>query len=212
LRVEGKLIEAQIIETVLLNILNFQSLIATKASRMRLVAKDGLLIDFGLHRAHSLDGYHSARAAVIGGFDATSNARAARDYDLKASGTMAHSYIQCHEDELEAFRSFAAARPDDCVLLVDTYDTLKSGVPNAITVAKEMEKKGHRLKGIRLDSGDLAYLSKKSRTMLDKADLHYVKIAASNKLVLAAASGSTFRYSPTRRRNESLSKTSGLSE
>lgn len=182
LRVEGTLIETQIIETVLLNIVNFQSLIATKASRMRLVAEKGMLIDFGLRRAHGPGGYHAARAAMIGGFDATSNARAARDYDLQVSGTMAHSYVQCHEDELAAFRSFAAARPDDCVLLVDTYDTLKSGVPNAITVAKEMEKKGRRLKGIRLDSGDLAYLAKRSRAMLDEADLHYVKIAASNQI------------------------------
>jgi nicotinate phosphoribosyltransferase len=182
LRVEGNLIETQLIETVLLNILNFQSLIATKASRMRLVAKDGVLIDFGLRRAQGLGGYYASRAAVIGGFDATSNVRAARDYNLRVSGTMAHSYVQSHESELEAFRSFSAARPEDCVLLVDTYNTLKSGVPNAITVAKEMEKKGHRLKGIRLDSGDLAYLAHKSRTMLDDAGLHFVQIAASNQL------------------------------
>jgi len=182
LRVEGSLIETQIIETLLLNILNFQSLIATKASRMRLAAKGGMLIDFGLRRAQGLGGYHAGRAAVIGGFDATSNTRAARDYNLRPSGTMAHSYVQCHESELAAFRSFAAARPDDCVLLVDTYDTLKSGVPNAIIVAKEMEKKGRRLKGIRLDSGDLAYLAKQSRAMLDEADLGYVKISASNQL------------------------------
>ncbi|RJQ80635.1 MAG: nicotinate phosphoribosyltransferase [Desulfobacteraceae bacterium] len=181
-RVEGPLIETQIIETVLLNILNFQTLIATKASRMRLVAKDGLLIDFGLRRAQGLGGYHSARAAVIGGFDATSNARAARDYGLQPSGTMAHSYIQSHENELAAFRSFAEARPDECVLLVDTYDTLRSGLPNAIIVAREMERKGGRLKGIRLDSGDLAYLAKQSRAMLDEAGLNYVKIAASNQL------------------------------
>jgi len=182
LRVEGSLIETQIIETLLLNILNFESLIATKASRMRLSARNGILIDFGLRRAQGLGGYHAGRAAIIGGFDATSNARAARDYNLKASGTMAHSYVQCHESELAAFRSFAAARPDDCVLLVDTYDTLKSGVPNAIIVAKEMEKKGSRLKGIRLDSGDLAYLAKQSRAILDAADLAYVQIAASNQL------------------------------
>jgi len=182
LRVDGNLIETQLVETVLLNILNFQSLIATKASRMRHAAKDGVLIDFGLRRAQGLGGYYASRAAVIGGFDATSNARAARDYNLEPSGTMAHAYVQSHENEIDAFRSFAAARPDDCVLLVDTYNTLKSGMPNAITVAKEMEKKGRRLKGIRLDSGDLAYLAKKSRSMLDEADLHYVKIAASNQL------------------------------
>jgi nicotinate phosphoribosyltransferase len=182
LRVEGTLIETQIIESLLLNMLNFQSLIATKASRMFLSARGGMLIDFGLRRAHGLGGYHAARAAVIGGFDATSNARAARDYNLRPSGTMAHSYVQSYESELAAFCSFAAAWPDDCVLLVDTYNTLKSGVPHAIIVAKEMEKQGRRLKGIRLDSGDLAYLAKQSRAMLDEAGLGYVKIAASNQL------------------------------
>ncbi len=182
LRVDGNLIETQLIETVLLNMLNFQSLIATKASRMRLAAGDGLLIDFGLRRAQGLGGYHASRAAVIGGFDGTSNVRTARDYNLRAFGTMAHSYVQSCESEIEAFRSFAAARPDDCVLLVDTYNTLKSGIPNAIKVAKEMERGDHRLKAIRLDSGDLAYLAKQSRIMLDEAGLHYVKIAASNQL------------------------------
>ncbi len=182
LRVEGNLIETQIIETMLLNILNFQSLIATKASRMRFAAQDKVLSDFGLRRAQGLGGYHASRAAVIGGVDTTSNALAARDYNLTTSGTMAHSYIQCHEEELAAFRSFAAAWPNDCILLVDTYDTLRCGVPNAIVVAKELEKKGCRLKGIRLDSGDLAYLSKKSRALLDGAGLHYVKIAVSNQL------------------------------
>ena len=182
LRVEGNLIETQLIETVLLNMLNFQSLIATKASRMRLAAGDGLLIDFGLRRAQGFGGYHASRAAVIGGFAGTSNLRTARDYDLRAFGTMAHSYVQSCESEIEAFRSFAAARPDDCVLLVDTYNTLKGGMPNAITVAKEMERRGHRLKAVRLDSGDLAYLAKKSRVMLDQAGLQDVKIAASNQL------------------------------
>jgi nicotinate phosphoribosyltransferase len=182
LRVDGDLIETQLIETVLLNILNFQSLIATKASRMRLAAGDGVLIDFGLRRAQGLGGYHASRAVVIGGFAGTSNVRTARDYDLQAFGTMAHSYVQSCESEIEAFRSFAAARPNDCVLLVDTYNTLKSGIPNAITVAREMEKRGHRLKAVRLDSGDLAYLAKRSRVMLDEAGLHYVRIAASNQL------------------------------
>lgn len=182
MRIEGSLIETQLVETLVLNIINFQSLIATKASRMRLVAKDGVLIDFGLRRAQGAGGYYASRAAVIGGFDATSNARAARDYQLRASGTMAHSYVQSSESEIEAFRTFAAARPDDCVLLVDTYDTLRSGVPNAITVAKEMEKNGQRLKGIRLDSGDLDYLARKSRAMLDEAGLRHVRIAASNQL------------------------------
>ena len=181
-RVEANIIEAQIIETLLLNILNFQTLIATKASRMWAQAKGKMLIDFGLRRAQASGGYHASRAAVIGGFQATSNTRAGRDFDIPVSGTMAHSYIQSYEDELTAFRDFAEAHPQNTVLLVDTYSTLKSGLPNAIKVGKEMEKKGHKLKGIRLDSGDLAYLSRKSREMLDDAGLNYVKIAASNQL------------------------------
>lgn len=182
LQVEATIIEAQVIETLLLNILNFQSLIATKASRMRLVAGDKMLIDFGLRRAQGPGGYSASRAAVIGGFDASSNVTAGRDYDIAISGTMAHSYIQSYDDELAAFRDFAECHPDNCVLLVDTYDTLKSGLPNAITVGKEMEEAGHRLKGIRLDSGDLAYVAKESRRMLDDTGLHHVKIAASNQL------------------------------
>jgi nicotinate phosphoribosyltransferase len=182
LRVEANIIEAQLIETLLLNILNFQTLIATKASRVRLVAGDRLLIDFGLRRAQGLGSYHASRAAIVGGFDATSNVRAGRDFGLAVSGTMAHSFIQSFADELTAFRHFAEGRPDDCVLLVDTYDTLKSGVPHAIVIAKEMAQRGHRLKGIRLDSGDLAYLARQSRALLDAAGLSYVKIAASNQL------------------------------
>ncbi len=182
LQVEGNLIEAQILETLLLNLLNFQTLIATKASRMRVVAGNSRLIDFGLRRAHSTGGYYASRAAMIGGFNGTSNVRAGRDYDIPISGTMAHSFVQSYDDELTAFRDFAAANPDNCVLLVDTYNTLKSGLPNAIKVGKEMESRGHKLKGIRLDSGDLAYLAKQSRKMLDEAGLDYVKIAASNQL------------------------------
>jgi nicotinate phosphoribosyltransferase len=182
LRVEANLIEAQLIETLLLNILNFQTLIATKASRMRMVAGKRKLIDFGLRRAQGAGGYSASRAAVIGGFDATSNVRASRDYDIPVSGTMAHSFIQSYDDELSAFRDFAENRPNDCVLLVDTYNTLKSGIPNAIIVAKELEKRGHSLKAIRLDSGDLAYLARQSRKMLDEAGLPNVKIAVSNQL------------------------------
>lgn len=182
LQLEGNIIEAQIVETLLLNILNFQTLIATKASRMRWVAGDRRLVDFGLRRAQGTGGYYASRAAYIGGFDATSNVRAGRDYDIPVSGTMAHSFIESYDNELAAFRAFADGHPDICVLLVDTYDTLKSGVPNAITVAKEMEKRGQKLRGIRLDSGDLAWLSKESREMLDSAGLDYVKIAASNQL------------------------------
>ncbi|MFO7965926.1 MAG: nicotinate phosphoribosyltransferase [Desulfobacterales bacterium] len=182
LSVEADIIEAQIIETILLNILNFQTLIATKACRMRLVAGDRKLVDFGLRRAHGPGGYYASRAAVVGGFDSTSNVRAGRDFGVPVSGTMAHSFVQSYDDELSSFRDFAEERPDDCVLLVDTYDTLKSGVPNAIIIGREMEKRGRRLKGIRLDSGDLAQLAKESRQMLDAAGLDYVAIAASNKL------------------------------
>lgn len=182
LQVEAPIVEAQIIETLLLNILNYQTLIATKASRMRLSAGDRKLVDFGLRRAHGPGGYYASRAAVAGGFDATSNVRAGIDYQIPVSGTMAHSFVQSYDNELDAFRDFALARPEDCVLLVDTYDTLRSGVPNAIIVAREMEERGHRLKAIRLDSGDLAWLAKESRKMLDDAGLGYVRIAASNQL------------------------------
>ncbi|MDP5045239.1 MAG: nicotinate phosphoribosyltransferase [Leeuwenhoekiella sp.] len=182
LQVEANLIEAQIIETILLNTLNFQTLIATKASRIRQVAGDKTLLDFGLRRAQGPGGYYASRAAVIGGFDGSSNVITGRDFGIKISGTMAHAFVQSYDDELTAFRDFAENRPKNCVLLVDTYDTLKSGVPNAITVAKEMEVRGEQLLAIRLDSGDLAYLSKKTRKMLDDAGLSYVKIAASNQL------------------------------
>ncbi len=182
LQVEGNIIEAQIIETILLNILNFQTLIATKASRMRQVAEERKLIDFGLRRAQGTGGYHASRAAFIGGFDSTSNVRAGRDYGIPVSGTMAHSYIESYDDELTAFSHFAEVQPDNCVLLLDSYDTLKSGLPNAINVAKKMEVNGYRLSGIRLDSGDLAYLAKRSRKMLDDAGLDYVKITVSNQL------------------------------
>lgn len=180
--IEAGLIEAQIIETLLLNILNFQTLIATKARRIRCVAGERILIDFGLRRAQGAGGYFASRAAIVGGFDSTSNVRAGRDYSIPVSGTMAHSFIQSYDSELKAFSDYAEAWPDNCVLLVDTYNTLQSGVPNAIKIAKEMEKKGHRLKGIRLDSGDLAWLAKKARHMLNEAGLNYVAITASNQL------------------------------
>jgi nicotinate phosphoribosyltransferase len=182
LQVEANIIEAQIIETLLLNILNFQTLIATKASRMRQASENRGLIDFGLRRAQGPGGYYASRAAFIGGFDGTSNVRAGRDYGIPVSGTMAHSFVESYDDELSAFLHFAEVQPDDCVLVVDTYDTLKSGLPNAITVAKKMEESGHRLNGIRLDSGDLAYLAKESRRRLDNEGLSYVKIAVSNQL------------------------------
>jgi nicotinate phosphoribosyltransferase len=182
LRVEGNLVETQIIETLILNILNFQSLIATKASRLRFAAGNRRVLDFGLRRSQGLGGIHASRAAIIGGLNGTSNVYAAHKYHLPASGTMAHSWIQSFEDELTSFRTFAKYFPDQCILLVDTYNTLESGVPNAIKVAKELEENGHQLQGIRLDSGDLAYFSRQARKMLDDAGLHYVKIAVSNQL------------------------------
>lgn len=182
LRIEGNLLETQLVETMLLNILNFQSLIATKAARIRSVAPKKIISEFGLRRAQGAGGLFASRAAVIGGADSTSNVLAGKMYGIPISGTMAHSFVQIFDDELTAFRTFARANPEACVLLVDTYNTLKSGVPNAIKVAKEMEKRGQRLLGIRLDSGDLSYFARKSRKLLDEAGLEYVKIAASNQL------------------------------
>lgn len=182
LTVEANLIEAQLIESLILNYLNFQSLIATKARRIRDVAGDRMFADFGLRRAQSLGSIHAARAAVIGGADSTAHTYAGMLYDIPVSGTQAHSWIQSFDEELEAFRKYAEINPENTVLLVDTYDTLKSGIPNAIIVAKEMEEKGSKLKAIRLDSGDLAYLSRKARKMLDDAGLNYVGIFASNQL------------------------------
>ncbi len=181
-RVEGSIIETQLLETLLLNMLNFQSLIATKASRIRKSAGDRTVIDFGLRRAQGLSAIHASKAAVIGGVDSTSNVYSSFAFGFDSSGTQAHSWIQSYSDELTAFRKYAKAFPKNCVLLVDTYNTLSSGIPNAITVAKEMEKDGEILWGVRLDSGDLAYLSKKSRAMLDEANLNYIKIVASNQL------------------------------
>jgi nicotinate phosphoribosyltransferase len=182
LQVEGSLAEVQLIETLLLNYLNFHSLIATKAARIRYAAGDRHLSEFGLRRSQALGGIAASGAAIAGGFDSTSNVYAAKRYDIKASGTMAHSFIQSHENELTAFRKFAEAHPKNSTLLVDTYDTLKSGVPNAIIIAKEMKQKGQQLQAIRLDSGDLAYLSKRSRKMLDDAGFNEVQIVVSNQL------------------------------
>jgi nicotinate phosphoribosyltransferase len=183
LRVEGNLLETQLIETLLLNVLNFQSLIATKAARIKYAAgENSTVLDFGLRRAQGLAGIHATRAAMIGGFDGTSNVYSAQRFSIPAGGTMAHSWVQSFGDELIAFRTYCEHYPDTAHLLVDTYDTLGSGIPNAITVAKELREKGHELKGIRLDSGDLAYFSRQSRKMLDDAGFKNVKIAASNQL------------------------------
>ncbi|MBW6479057.1 MAG: nicotinate phosphoribosyltransferase [Bacteroidales bacterium] len=182
IRVEGTLLETQLIETLLLNVVNFQSLIATKASRMRFAAGNRILSDFGLRRAQSFGAMHASRAAVIGGFNSTSNVLAAQRYKIPFAGTMAHSFIESFGDELTAFRAYAKAFPDNSIFLVDTYNTLFKGIPNAIKVAKEMKEEGHMLKGIRLDSGDLAYLSKKAREMLDYDGFEDVKIIVSNQL------------------------------
>jgi nicotinate phosphoribosyltransferase len=181
-RVDGNIIEAQIAETLLLNLLNFESLIATKASRIRMAAGQRRVVDFGLRRAQGFGGIHASKAAVIGGIDATSNVYASLEFGLETSGTQAHSWIQSYDDELASFRKYAEYYPDRSILLVDTYNTLQSGIPNAITVAKELESKGNRLVGVRLDSGDLAYLSKRARHMLDEAGLQYVQIVVSNQL------------------------------
>ena len=181
-RVEGTLFETQLIETILLNLLNFQSLIATKAARIRYAAGNKRIIDVGLRRAQGLGGIQASKAAIIGGLDSTSNLYAAFRYSLQLAGTQSHSWIQSFGDELTAFRAYAEIYPDNCTLLVDTYNVLRSGLPNAMIVAKEMEERGQRLKAIRLDTGDLAQLSKKARAVLDTAHLNYVQIVVSNQL------------------------------
>ena len=182
LRVEGTIIECQLVETILLNYLNFESLIATKASRIRRVAGERPVSDFGLRRAQGLGGLQASRAAIIGGVNATSNVLAGFTYNVAITGTIAHSWVQSFDDELTAFRQYANVFPENTVLLVDTYNTLNQGIPNAIRVGHELRKKGYELKAIRLDSGDLAFLSKKARKMLDEAGLHNTKILASNQL------------------------------
>ncbi|GAB2672175.1 nicotinate phosphoribosyltransferase [Paenibacillus thermoaerophilus] len=183
LRVEATVFEAQLIETALLNFLNFQTLIATKASRIRQVAPHDVLMEFGSRRAQEADAaIWGARAAYIAGFDATSNLRAGQMFGIPTKGTHAHAWVQVHDSEEQAFERYASALPHQVTLLVDTYDTLASGVTHAIEVAKALEKQGRRMQAIRLDSGDLAYLSKAARRMLDEAGLSYVKIVASNDL------------------------------
>ncbi len=183
LQVSGHLIDCQLVETILLCHINFQTLVATKASRIWEAANHGAVIEFGLRRAQGPDGALSAcRAAFIGGADGTSNVLGSATLNMPAKGTHAHSWIQSYSSEIESFRAYARSFPDECILLVDTYDTLKSGVPNAIRVGRELEQQGHKLVGIRIDSGDLAFLSQKAREMLDREGLHYVKIVASNEL------------------------------
>jgi len=182
LRIEASLAEAQLIETLILNILNFESLIATKTSRIKFAADGKMVIDFGMRRAQGYASLLASRAAIIGGCASTSNVAAAKVYNLIPSGTMGHSWVQSFSDELTAFRRFVEIYSEKAILLVDTFNTLESGLPNAIVVAKELEREGKRLFGIRLDSGDLAFLSKKAREMLDSSGLDYVKIAVSNQL------------------------------
>lgn len=181
LRIEAPLAEAQLIETPLLNIVNYQTLIATKASRIKEVTGEDIVMEFGTRRAHEFDAaIWGTRAAYIGGFSATSNVRASKLFGIPVSGTHAHAMIQTYRDEYTAFKKYAAAHKD-CVFLVDTYDTLRSGVPNAIKVAEELGDQINFI-GIRLDSGDLAYLSKVARKMLDDAGFKETKIMASNDL------------------------------
>ena len=181
IRVEAPLIQAQLIETALLNIVNFQTLIATKASRIKQVVHDEIVMEFGTRRAQEMDAaIWGARAAVIGGFDSTSNVRAGKLFGIPISVTHAHSMVQTYDDEYVAFKKYAQ-RHKNCVFLVDTFHTLKSGVPNAIKVAKELGDKINFI-GIRLDSGDIAYLSKEARRMLDEAGFEDAKIFASNDL------------------------------
>jgi nicotinate phosphoribosyltransferase len=182
LRVRGPILQCQLLETTLLNIMNFQTLVATKAARCVTAAKGREVIEFGLRRAQGPDGAMSAtRAAFVGGCRSTSNVLAGKLFEIPVKGTQAHSWIMAHGDEKAAFRSFAAVMPDNVVLLVDTYHTI-NGVRNAIEVGLELKAKGHKLLGIRLDSGDLGALSKTARSMLDSAGLLETKIMSSGDL------------------------------
>lgn len=181
LRIESTLAEAQLVETAILNIVNYQTLIATKAARIKYIIGNETAMEFGSRRAQEMDAaIWGTRAAYIGGFSATSNVRAGKLFGIPVSGTHAHSLIQAYRDEYTAFHKYAR-RHKDCVFLVDTYDTLRSGVPNAIRVARELGDSINFI-GIRLDSGDLAYLSKEARIMLDEAGFPHAKIVASNDL------------------------------
>ncbi|WP_333984849.1 nicotinate phosphoribosyltransferase [Burkholderia orbicola] len=184
LTVRAPLIDAQLVETAILAQINHQSLIATKTRRIVSAAQGRPVFDFGARRAHNVDAaVYGARAAYIGGATGTSNVMAGKQFGIPVSGTMAHSWIMFHGDEYQAFRGYAEHYPDEAVFLVDTYDVMRSGVPNAIRVAKEvLAPMGKRLKGVRLDSGDLAYLSKRARAALDEAGLEDCCIFASNSL------------------------------
>lgn len=181
-RVEGPLIDCQLLETALLNLVNFQTLVATKASRVVHAAEGHPVSDFGLRRAQGPDGGLAvARASYIGGATSTSNVLAGKMYGIPVFGTHAHSWVMAFPSELEAFRAFALSSPKNCVLLLDTYD-VHQGIAHAITIAREMEEAGERLAAVRIDSGDLAKLSKETREAFDAAGLPYVKISVSNDL------------------------------
>lgn len=180
--VKGPLIETQLLEGLILSMVNFQTLIATKARRMVCAAEGRSIVDFGLRRAQGDGGMGASRACFVGGVASTSNVLLAFEEGVPVGGTMAHSWIQSFDSELEAFRAYAQMHPDDAVLLLDTYDTLRQGLPNAVIVGRELEEQGHHLQGVRLDSGDLAYLSKKVRAVLDEHGLGHVEISVSNQL------------------------------
>lgn len=182
LRVRGPILQCQLLETALLNIVNFQSLIATKAARIVMSAKGDPVLEFGLRRAQGIDGALAAsRAAYIGGCAATSNVLAGKRFGIPVKGTHAHSWVMSFDSELQAFEAYAEAMPNNCVFLVDTYDTLQ-GVRHAIEVGQQLRRNGHCLVGIRLDSGDLAWLSIEARKLLDAAGFADATIVASNDL------------------------------
>lgn len=181
-RVTGPIAQAQIVETALLTLVNFQTLVATKAARVCQAARGAPVVEFGLRRAQGIDGgIGASRAAYIGGVAGTSNVLAGKLLGIRVTGTHAHSWVMFHGDELASFRAYADALPGNCTFLVDTYDTLE-GVRNAITVGKELRARGHELAGVRLDSGDLAHLSIEARRMLDEAGFPDARIVASNDL------------------------------
>lgn len=182
IRVQGPLIQCQILESPLLNLINFPSLIATKAARMCIASKGDPILEFGLRRAQGIDGALTAsRAAYIGGCSSTSNVLAGKRYGIPVQGTHSHSWVMVFDEELESFYAYAESLPDNCVFLVDTYDTIE-GVKKAIEVGQWLKARGKKMVGVRLDSGDLAYLSIKSRNMLDAAGFTDAKIVASNEL------------------------------
>jgi nicotinate phosphoribosyltransferase len=181
-RVTGPLLAAQLLETPLLNLINFQTLIATKAARLRLAAGEDPILEFGLRRAQGIDGgLAAARAAYAGGCDATSNLLAGKVYGIPVKGTHAHSWVLSFDSELEAFETYAAALPNNCVFLVDTYDSLQ-GVRHAVEVGRKLREGGHEMVGVRLDSGDFAWLSREARRILDEGGFPRAQILASNDL------------------------------